>query len=140
MLGLRRYETRWTWLHKMRRAIVRRGRDPLRGRALQGRHLGTNALIVVAAQEQGKGIGRIRMRRIPDALSSDTTRWTRGISSDGDPGAEETLLPSGAAGGSREAGALRKDRSPETKAQQNQYRSYLSQQSAHQVGKHAVKG
>jgi transposase-like protein len=34
---------------------------------LRGRHLGTKALIVVAAQEDGKGIGRIRMRRIKDA-------------------------------------------------------------------------
>jgi len=80
VLGLRRYETAWTWLHKLRRAMVRPGRDLLAGRVevdesylggpeegLRGRHLGTKALIVVAAQEDGKGIGRIRMRRIKDA-------------------------------------------------------------------------
>ena len=27
VLGLNRYETVWTWLHKMRRAMVRSGRD-----------------------------------------------------------------------------------------------------------------
>jgi hypothetical protein len=32
-----------------------------------GRHKGGKALIVVAAQEDGAGIGRIRMRQIPDA-------------------------------------------------------------------------
>jgi transposase-like protein len=31
------------------------------------RHLGTKALVVIAAQVDGKGIGRIRLRRIPDA-------------------------------------------------------------------------
>jgi len=80
VLGLRRYETAWTWLHKLRRAMVRPGRDLLAGRVevdesylrgpeegLRGRHLGTKALIVVAAQEDGKGIGRVRMRRIMDA-------------------------------------------------------------------------
>jgi hypothetical protein len=34
---------------------------------LRGRHLGTNMLIVVAAQEDGPGMGRIRMRQIADA-------------------------------------------------------------------------
>jgi transposase-like protein len=80
VLGLRRYETAWTWLHKLRRAMVRPGRDLLAGRVevdesylggpeegLRGRHLGTKTLIVIAAQEDGKGIGRIRMRRIGDA-------------------------------------------------------------------------
>ena len=32
VLGLNRYETAWTWLHKMRRAMVRPGRDLLAGR------------------------------------------------------------------------------------------------------------
>ena len=33
ILGLRSYQTAWTWLHKLRRAMVRPGRDKLRGRA-----------------------------------------------------------------------------------------------------------
>ena len=31
-LGFSRYETVWTWLHKLRRAMVRPGRDLLSGR------------------------------------------------------------------------------------------------------------
>jgi hypothetical protein len=80
VLGLRKYETAWTWLHKLRRAKVRPGRDLLTGRVevdeaylggqeegLTGRQREEKTLIVVAAQEDGRGIGRIRMRQIPDA-------------------------------------------------------------------------
>lgn len=79
-LGLGSYDTAWTWLHKLRRAMVRPGRDRLAGsvevdetfwgseeEGMRGRQTGSKALIVIAAQEDGKGIGRIRMRRIPDA-------------------------------------------------------------------------
>jgi hypothetical protein len=31
VLGLRKYETAWTWLHKLRRTMVRPGRDLLTG-------------------------------------------------------------------------------------------------------------
>jgi len=80
VLGLKKYGTAWTWLHKLRRAMVRPGRDLLSGRVevdetflggleegLRGRQREEKALIVVAAQEDGNGIGRIRMRQIPDA-------------------------------------------------------------------------
>ena len=79
-LGLRQYQTAWTWLHKLRSAMVRPGRDLLGGRVEvdesylggveaggRGRKAETKALIIVAAQEDGRGIGRIRMRQIPDA-------------------------------------------------------------------------
>jgi len=36
-------------------------------KGVRGRKTRTKALIVVAAQEEGRGIGRIRMRRVPDA-------------------------------------------------------------------------
>lgn len=68
------------WLHKLRRAMVRPGRDRLSGRVEvdetylggpeggpRGRQTENKALIVVAAQQKGKGIGRIRIRRISDA-------------------------------------------------------------------------
>ena len=32
VLGLKSYETAWTWLHKLRRAVVRPGRELLAGR------------------------------------------------------------------------------------------------------------
>jgi transposase-like protein len=82
VLGLKSYETAWTWLHKLRRAMVRPGRDLLTGRievdegyvggpeeGLPGRLNLEKTLVVVAAQEDGKGIDRIRMRQIPDASS-----------------------------------------------------------------------
>lgn len=79
ILGLGSYMTAWTWLHKLRRAMVRPGRDRLRGtvevdetywggeeEGVVGRQTEEKALIIVAAEEDGDGIGRIRMRRIPD--------------------------------------------------------------------------
>jgi len=83
ILGLSRYETAWTMLHRLRRAMVRPGRDLLAGRVevdecyvggpeedLPGRPNLDKTLVVVAAQEDGVGIGRIRMRQISDASSS----------------------------------------------------------------------
>ena len=83
VLGLGSYETAWTWLHKLRRAMVRPDRDRLSGcveidetylggleEGVRGRQTNNKALIVVAAQENGRGIGRIRMRRVADASSA----------------------------------------------------------------------
>ena len=80
ILGLGSYETAWTWLHKLRSAMVRPGRDRLSGRVevdetyvggeeegAYGRAIGSKALVVVAAEEEGRGSGRIRMRQIPAA-------------------------------------------------------------------------
>jgi len=78
-LGLGSYKTAWSVLHKLRRAMVRPGRDRLHGTVevdetywgsqepgLIGRMSYDKALIVVAAEHDGRGIGRIRMRRVPD--------------------------------------------------------------------------
>lgn len=78
-LGLGNYKTAWAMLHKLRRAMVRRGRDRLSGVVevdetywgaeesdVRGRQTIRKALIIVAAQADGKGIGRIRLRHIPD--------------------------------------------------------------------------
>jgi transposase-like protein len=80
VLGLGSYDTAWTWMHKLRRAMVRPGRDRLSGRLevdetywggeeadVRGRQTKDKALIVIAAQEDGNGIARIRLRRIADA-------------------------------------------------------------------------
>src|SRR5712691_1913734 len=82
VLGLGSYETAWTWLHKLRRAMVRPGRDRLTGTVevdetllggveewARGRKTEKKAMIAVAAEERGHGIGRIRLRRIPDATA-----------------------------------------------------------------------
>ena len=78
-LGLGSYLTAWTWLHKLRRAMVRPGRDRLQGRVEvdetivggegegPGRRLGDKALVAIAAEENGAGIGRIRLGVIPQA-------------------------------------------------------------------------
>lgn len=80
ILGLGSYRTAWTWLHKLRRAMVRPGREQLSevvevdetivGGVEPGggrRHLGKKALVVVAAEVRGRAIGRIRMKRVPDS-------------------------------------------------------------------------
>jgi transposase-like protein len=84
VLGLGSYKTAWTWLHKLRRAMVRPGRDRLSGcvevdetfyggeePGVRGRQIENKSLIVIAAQEDGAGVGRIRMRRIPDASAEN---------------------------------------------------------------------
>jgi transposase-like protein len=81
VLGLGSYETAWSWLHKLRRAMVRPGRDRLSGTvevdetflggvgSATGRDGAGKALVVIAAEEDGRGIGRIRLGRVPDASS-----------------------------------------------------------------------
>ena len=80
VLGLGSYKTAWTWLHKLRRAMVRPGREKLCGRVevdetylggseegVRGRQTERKALIAVACEEKaGKRIGRIRLGRVRD--------------------------------------------------------------------------
>ena len=79
MLGLGSYRTAWSWLHKLRCAMVRPRRDRLSGivevdeayiggpePGKRGRGAAGKALVVVAAQKDGKRIGRIRLKRIAD--------------------------------------------------------------------------
>jgi transposase-like protein len=80
-MGLGSYETAWTWLHKLRRAMIRPGRDQLRGvvevdETYIGGHepglIGRNprsakVLVVIAVECAGKKLGRVRFRCVPDA-------------------------------------------------------------------------
>jgi transposase-like protein len=83
ILGLGSYVTAWTWLHKLRRAMVRPGRDRLSGRVevdetyvggleegVRGRQTETKALVAIACEEDGRGVGRIRLRHIQDASAA----------------------------------------------------------------------
>ncbi len=84
VLGLGSYETAWTWLHKLRRAMVRPGRDCLFGEieideayvggpetGKRGRQTEDKAIVVVAAEKSGRGIGRIRLCCVAD-VSADS--------------------------------------------------------------------
>jgi transposase-like protein len=79
-LGLGSYHTAWEWLHKLRRAMVRPGRDKLSGLVeinetlIGGEHTGKRGrgaegktLVLIAAEDTGSGIGRIRLSTIEDA-------------------------------------------------------------------------
>jgi transposase-like protein len=81
ILELGSYQTAWTWLHKMRRAMVRPGREQLVGivevdetyvggekPGKRGRGALGKALVAVGVEDRGvAGIGRIRLAVIPDA-------------------------------------------------------------------------
>ena len=80
VLGLGSYRSAWLMLHKLRQAMIRPGREKLRGEVevdetywgsaesggLTGRKTLDKALIIVAAEADGRGVGRIRMALIPD--------------------------------------------------------------------------
>jgi transposase-like protein len=90
LLGLGSYRTAWLWLQKLRRAMVRPGWDQLGGQVevdkthMGGfeagggrRQLGSKALVAIAAQIDGKGIGRVRLRRIPAASASPLVAFVK---------------------------------------------------------------
>lgn len=74
------YKTAWLILHKLRQATVRAERSPLNGlvevdetyvggaeSGVGGRQLLGKALVVVAVELDGKKVGRVRLRHVPDA-------------------------------------------------------------------------
>lgn len=85
VLGLGSYQTAWTWLHKLRQAMVRPDRDKLRGHvevdetyvggsetgSKRGRGSERKDIVVIALEIHfPKGFGRVRLRRVPDASGS----------------------------------------------------------------------
>ncbi len=81
-MGFGSYETAWSWLHKLRRAMVRPERDKLSGevevdetyiggkeigKGKQGRGAETKTLVIAATECIGKQIGRVRFKCIPEA-------------------------------------------------------------------------
>lgn len=80
ILGLGSYQTAWSWLHKMRRAMVTPGRHSLSGQVEvdetyiggkeeghPGRKVEKKAIVVVAIEVfEPKGFGRVRLQQIPD--------------------------------------------------------------------------
>ena len=83
VLGLGSYRTAWTWLHKLRCAMVRPGRDSLSGivevdesyiggkkSGKRGRGAAGKSLVVVAVEDKGEHFGRIRLTRVADASAT----------------------------------------------------------------------
>lgn len=100
MLGLQRalgvgsYRTAWSGLHKLRHAMVRPGREPLTDEvAVDESYVGgvephrrggrqqspTKALVAVAAAVRDRGMGRIRLQRIPDASEQSLVGFVRQV-------------------------------------------------------------
>lgn len=96
VLGLGSYHTAWKWLHKFRRAMVRPGRDNLSGiveidetyiggkrPGKRGRGADDKKLVAVAVEDKsqtsptGKGIGRIRLKLIPDASAESLNAFVQ---------------------------------------------------------------
>lgn len=83
ILGLGSYKTAWTWLHKLRRAMVRPGRDRLSGvievdeifigglqKGVYGRGAFKKAMVLVAVEDKKETMGRIRLAHIQNASHS----------------------------------------------------------------------
>lgn len=92
-LNLGSYHTAWQWLHKLRRAMVRPGRDNLSGvvevdetyvggkkPGKRGRGAEGKALVGIAVEDKGeKGIGRIRLQHLEDASGASLTAFVQGV-------------------------------------------------------------
>ena len=90
-LGLGSYETAWTWLHKLRRAMVRPGRDLLSGtievdetyvggpeQVTRGRETESKAIVAIAVEKNGRGLGRIRLQQIGDVSTDSLLPFVQG--------------------------------------------------------------
>lgn len=80
MMGFGSYETTWNWLHKLRRVMIRPGREKLQGtvevdetyiggqeKGVKGRQTESKILVVVAVEGVETKVGRIRFRCIDSA-------------------------------------------------------------------------
>jgi len=89
-LGITRYETAWKLLKKIRGAMIRPHRERLKGLVevdevflggvrprIGGRSPLRKVLVLIAAEDTGHGIGRIRMRVISDATLISLNRAMR---------------------------------------------------------------
>lgn len=98
VLDLGCYETAWQWLHKLRRAMVRPGRDQLSGvvqvdetfiggrrkPGKRGRGAAGKALVAIAVEDKSpNGIGRIRLQHIPDASAGSLGAFAKQMISPG---------------------------------------------------------
>jgi len=77
LLGLSSYKTAWIMLHKLRRAMIRPGREKISGEVEvdetmvgglnPGKHsMQAKSIVIIAAEIHGKGMGRIRLAKLPN--------------------------------------------------------------------------
>jgi transposase-like protein len=90
-LGLGSYQTAWSWLHKIRRAMVTPGRHLLSGQVEvdetyiggeeeghPGREVEKKAIVVIAIEVlEPKGFGRVRLQQIPDVSKKSLVEFVR---------------------------------------------------------------
>lgn len=89
-LGIRRYETAWTMLQKLRRAMRRPQREALRDKVevdetfignqeglRGGREIGDRALVVGAVEVRGRASGRIRLEVVPDSSAASLSGFVK---------------------------------------------------------------
>jgi transposase-like protein len=87
-MGFGSYGTAWTWLHKIRKAMLRSGREPLSdrveadetyvggprpgkpGRGAAGKALVAGAVETGRGKAKGRRLGRLRLARLPDASAT----------------------------------------------------------------------
>ena len=93
VLGFGSYQTAWTWLHKMRNAMVRPGRERLSGsvevdetyvggkeEGVSGRFTEKKAVVAVAVEvHEPKGFGRVRLRQVPDVSSASLVGFVQEV-------------------------------------------------------------
>lgn len=82
-LGFGSYQTAWTWLHKLRRAMVRPGRERLAGRVQVDvtevacesplRYPDPLTLVQIAVEDRGEFMGRVRMQVVDSQSEADLT-------------------------------------------------------------------
>lgn len=84
-------QTAWAWLHKMRRAMVRPGRERLSGlvevdetyvggleKGVHGRQTEKKTIVVIAVEIRlPKGFGRVRLGRVPDVSARSLVPFVR---------------------------------------------------------------
>ncbi len=92
VLGLNSYKTAWSWLHKLRRAMVRPDRDRLLGvvevdemyvggeeKGVHGRQTEKKAIVAVAVEVvEEKRLGRVRLRRVADVTGDQLRPFVHG--------------------------------------------------------------
>jgi len=88
LLGMGSYRTAWICLHKLRRAMVRPGRELLSGKVeVDEIYIGglkrddssrrRKSCVLVSAEVRGKGVGRIRLQQIPDDQEQHIVKGVR---------------------------------------------------------------